>query len=199
MKAQLKTVLMIFVVLLFAAGCTTHKSYVVLMENADGTTGKLAVTGAGGEVVLEKPRTAADLDGRAGAPFAVAEDVLKRDFGPALAAQPPLPESFLLYYKTGGTVLTEESRALIPAVLKATGKHPAPDVSVIGHTDTIGDSAANEKLALQRAQAVAEIIQRAGLQVHDLTVTSHGEKNLLIPTPDNTDEPRNRRVEVTVR
>ena len=32
-----------------------------------------------------------------------------------------------------------------------------------------------------------------------LQVTSHGEKNLLVSTPDETEEPRNRRVEVTVR
>jgi len=28
------------------AGCSAPKSYVVLMENADGTTGKIAVSGA---------------------------------------------------------------------------------------------------------------------------------------------------------
>jgi len=199
MMNYFKTGGVILAALLCMAGCATQKSYVVLMDNADGTTGKLAVSGKGGEVLLDKPRTAAALDGKAAAPFAVDENAIKRDFGPALAAQPILPVSFLLYYKTGGTVLTDESRSLIPVVLEAAGKYPAPDVSVIGHTDTLGDSAANEVLALQRAQGVAEIIRSAGLQVHDLTVASHGEKNLLIPTPDNTDEPRNRRVEITVR
>ena len=32
-----------------------------------------------------------------------------------------------------------------------------------------------------------------------IEVRSHGETELLVPTPDNTDEPRNRRVEVKVR
>jgi len=96
-------------------------------------------------------------------------------------------------------VLTGESQALIPAILEATRTRPAPDVSVIGHTDTVGNSEANEKLALQRAQSVAETIRKAGLQVQDLTIASHGERNLLVSTPDNTPEPRNRRVEVTVR
>jgi outer membrane protein OmpA-like peptidoglycan-associated protein len=32
-----------------------------------------------------------------------------------------------------------------------------------------------------------------------LEITSHGEANLLVPTADNVSEPRNRRVEVTVR
>lgn len=189
-------------VLLFVAGCATApapKSYVVLMDNADGTAGKVSVSGAKGEVLLDKPRTGADLDGSTPTPYAVGEDRIRRDFGEALAARPPLPVSFMLYYRAGGTVLTGESQALIPAILEATRTRPAPDVSVIGHTDTVGNSEANEKLALQRAQSVAETIRKAGLQVQDLTIASHGERNLLVSTPDNTPEPRNRRVEVTVR
>lgn len=188
--------------LLFVVGCATApapKSYAVLMENPDGTTGQIAVSGAKGEVLLDKPRTGADLDGSTGTPYVIDEARINRDFGAALAARPPLPASFMLYYRAGGTVLTDESQALIPAILEASGNRPAPDVSVIGHTDTVGNSESNEKLALQRAQSVAEIIRKAGLQVHDLTITSHGERNLLVATPDNTPEPRNRRVEVTVR
>jgi outer membrane protein OmpA-like peptidoglycan-associated protein len=30
-------------------------------------------------------------------------------------------------------------------------------------------------------------------------VTSHGEATLLVPTADNVNEPRNRRVDITVR
>jgi outer membrane protein OmpA-like peptidoglycan-associated protein len=57
----------------------------------------------------------------------------------------------------------------------------------------------NEALSLKRAQAVADLIQSKGLRVEELTVESHGERNLLVPTPDETPEPRNRRVEVTIR
>jgi len=63
----------------------------------------------------------------------------------------------------------------------------------------MGESDYNEQIALQRAQTVANIIRNAGIQVQDLTIESHGERNLLVPTPDNTPEPRNRRVEITVR
>jgi len=214
MIRNLKTGFVVCAVLLVAMGCATApppppvvpapvaqapKSYVVLMENADGTVGRLAVSGAKGEVLLNQPRSGVDLDGTASTPYTVDENRINRDFGEALAAQPPLPVSFMLYYKAGGTVLTDESQALIPAILDAARNHPAPDVSVIGHTDTVGNTEANEKLGLQRAQSVAEIIKKAGLQVHDLTIASHGEKNLLVATPDNTPEPKNRRVEITVR
>ncbi|PKN34001.1 MAG: OmpA family protein [Deltaproteobacteria bacterium HGW-Deltaproteobacteria-19] len=201
MRILMKTGLVVLAVL-FAAGCATTpapKSYAVLMDNQDGTVGQITVSGAKGEVLLDKPRTGADLDGASGTPYVVDEARINRDFGEALAARPPLPASFMLYYRAGGIVLTDESQALIPAILEAAGNRPAPDVSVIGHTDTVGNSESNEKLALQRAQSVAEIIRKAGLQVHDLTIASHGERNLLVATPDNTPEPKNRRVEVTVR
>lgn len=198
MIRNLKTGFVVCAVVLTAMGCAP-KSYVVLMENADGTVGKVAVTNPKGEVLLDKPRTGVDLDGKAGQSYAVDDNRIKQDFGEALAAQPPLPVSFMLYYKAGGIVLTDESQTMIPSILDATRKHPAPDVSVIGHTDTMGDGESNEKLGLERANAVAEIIKNAGLKVHDLTIASHGERNLLVPTPDNTPEPKNRRVEITVR
>jgi peptidoglycan-associated lipoprotein len=212
MIRNLKTGFAFFTVLLVSAGCATPpqpiaeapvaqapKSYVVLMENTDGSVGRLAVTGAKGEVLLDKARTGVDLDGAVGKPYAVDENRINRDFGEAIAAQPPLPVSFMLYFKAGGTVLTDESQALIPAILDAARNHPAADVSVIGHTDTMGGGEANEKLGLQRAQWVAEVIKKAGLRVQDLTIVSHGERNLLVATPDNTPEPKNRRVEITVR
>ena len=71
-------------------------------------------------------------------------------------------------------------------------------VSVIGHTDTTSGNAWNEKLGLRRAQHIARLLEAAGLQALELVVTSHGESNLLIPTADETPEPKNRRVEVWV-
>ena len=38
-----------------------------------------------------------------------------------------------------------------------------------------------------------------GLDASLMVVTSHGEADLLVPTPDETPEPRNRRVEIAVR
>ena len=186
------------------AGCATPppappkpQSYVVLLPNPDGTVGSVTVAGVRGEVVLEQPRQGAQFDGSA--PFAVDEARIQRDFGAALAARPALPVSFVLYYDAGATRLTPESQALIPKVLEAVRSRPAPDVSVIGHTDTVGTPESNEKLGLERAQSIAKLIQEAGLKAHDLTIGSHGERNPLIKTPDNTSEPRNRRVEITVR
>ena len=105
----------------------------------------------------------------------------------------------MLYFKSGGADLTAESAALLPKVLKAVSLRPAVDVSVIGHTDTVGDKEYNRGLSLERAQFVANLLRKQGLKVHALTVESHGERNPLVKTPDNTAEPRNRRVEISIR
>lgn len=190
----------------FLGGCATPppapppkpQSYVVLLENADGSTGAVTVEGEKGQVTVNRARQGAHLDGSV-QPYAVADSKLKQDFGDALSARPQLPASFMLYFESGGARLTPESQTLIAKVLQAVGGRPAPDVSVIGHTDNTGTMEANDKLSLERAQLVAKLIQDAGLKAQELTVTSHGARNLLVNTPPNTAEPRNRRVEITVR
>ena len=181
------------------AGCASQpKSYVVLLESPDGTTGQVAVKGRQGEQLLSKARDAAPLDGSS-APAPVDEAKFKRDFGDAIAARPALPEHFLLYFESGGTKLTAQSASQLDKIIDSAGKRPAVDVSVIGHTDTAGKGTLNEALALTRANAVADLLRQRGIKALALTVESHGERNLLVKTPDNTPEPRNRRVEISIR
>ena len=173
-------------------------SYVVLLPSPDGSVGQVVVEGARGAQVLKNARTGTALDGGV-APFAVSAEQLQRDFGAALAARPPLPEQFLLYFLAGGSELTPESKALLPRILERARARIAVDMSVIGHSDTQGKAEANEALALRRAGAIAQQLRQLGLQDAVLSVESHGERNLLVPTPDETAEPRNRRVEITLR
>jgi len=180
-------------------GCATKpKSYIVLLESPDGTTGKVLVKGKQGEQLIDKARFAAPMDGSA-PPAPVDEKKFTKDFADAMAARPALPEHFLLYFESGGTKLTAESTAALDKIIEAASKRPAVDMSVIGHTDTPGKAELNEALALKRAVVIAELLKEKGLKVQALSVESHGERNLLVPTPDETPEPRNRRVEVSIR
>jgi outer membrane protein OmpA-like peptidoglycan-associated protein len=74
-----------------------------------------------------------------------------------------------------------------------------PDVVVVGHTDTMGTLAANAELGMRRATMVRNMLIDAGLDATTIEVTSHGEGDLLVRTPDETPEPRNRRVEISVK
>jgi adhesin transport system outer membrane protein len=173
-------------------------SYIVLLPNADGTVGRVAVQGASGTQQLSQPLQGADLDG-ARPPYPVPREQVQRDFGSALGARPQRPERFLLYFETGGARLTPESRALLPRIVQQALARTAPDISVVGHTDTQGRPEANAALGLQRATSIVQLLRQSGLQNVPISAESHGARNLLVPTPDQTPEPRNRRVEVTIR
>lgn len=178
------------------SGCA--KSYLVLLEDHDGSTGKVTFNGANGDTVIDQAGYGAALDSSKTV-FKVEQQQINKDFGKALASEPAIPEIFLLYFETGGTQLTAESQALIPKIIETAGKHPAADIAVIGHTDTVSDAGKNEKLANERAVQVSRLFDPSKLDVKEIAVTSHGEKNLLIKTADEIAEPKNRRVEVTIR
>lgn len=172
-------------------------SYVVLIPSPDGSIGRVTVQGKQGEQTLSQSGQAAPLDG--GAAFDVNKQKMQQDFGPAIAAQPPLPEQFVLYFVRGGTQLTKESKAIVPKMLARAKERKALEVWLVGHTDTVGNPKRNEALGLQRAQTIAKQFRKLGLKDSALTVESFGERSPLVSTPDETDEPRNRRGEVTLR
>lgn len=191
--------LLLVVAALCATGCASSKSYVVLLESPDGTTGAIVVQTANGTTRVDKKHDAVALDGKSAKTFAVEQPRIDKDFSAALKAQPALPKQFLLYFETGTAKLTKASQADIQNVLTTLRERGPSAVSVIGHTDTEGKSNWNEQIGLKRATAIADLLKKEGIQVIELVVTSHGESNLLVKTPDDTPEPRNRRVEIIVR
>jgi peptidoglycan-associated lipoprotein len=170
----------------------------MLLPDDDGGAGKVIFQGQGGSVSLDQVHAAVAMDGSL-ARFEVSADRLQQDAGAALQARPKAPRSFQLYFDAGESRINKASEALLSQIVEELKSRAAPDISVIGHTDTMGNAALNEKLSLQRAQEVAQQLRALAPRTVHLDITSHGERNLLIPTPDNTDEPRNRRVEITVR
>jgi outer membrane protein OmpA-like peptidoglycan-associated protein len=169
-----------------------------LLPDADGSVGKVLIKGKDGEQTLTMAGTGAALNG-ASAPAEVPPEQLIRDFGAALGARPQAPDRFFLYFESGGARLTAESQALVATILQKAATRVSADVSVVGHTDTAGPSAANVTLAYQRAATIATLLRQRGLLPATLAIESHGESNLLVATPDETPEPRNRRVEITIR
>jgi len=180
------------------SGCAS-KSYVVLVESPDGSTGAIIVdSGRGGQLVKRKNQGVA-MDAWDSSPFDADPGRLQADFAAARAAQPALPVRYQFYFNLGDTSLTAESASVVPVVLEEVRQRGAAAISIIGHTDTTGDDAYNENLGLMRAQSIAALLQQTGLQALELSVVSHGKRNLLVPTANNVPEPRNRRVEVNIR
>ena len=182
------------------AGCTAKGtgSYVVLLRDPEGNAGRVVVQTPQGEQVLTEVFKGAALDGKR-EPFFVMQDQLKRDFGAAFAAAPPLPEiPFPLEFALGSTsAMDDRSIDELRRIVNKARQLNAMDISVIGHTDTKGTPAANMEIGLKRAQFVASRLRDLGLLPPiRITPISHGQYNQKVKTGDQVDERANRRVEV---
>ena len=129
----------------------------------------------------------------------VTEAEVKASFGPALAALPAAPATFILYFLEGSDELTDESKAELEQIFAEIKRRPLPDIVVIGHTDTIGGMAYNDRLSLARAERMREMLIALGIPADHVQARGRGKRELLVPTEDEVREPRNRRVEINVR
>lgn len=124
---------------------------------------------------------------------------VERMFGEVLAGLPPAPLHFTLYFRFESDELTPESQAMTTEILRVVRARPYPDVIVVGHTDTMGSAASNYVLGLRRAMIIRNLLAADGLDSSAVEIRSHGEGDPLIRTPDETYEPRNRRVEIDIQ
>lgn len=197
------TVFLAGLVVLMSTACspTLPRSYIVLVPDPDGAVGEVTVSGQKGQQVLRRSGQVAGADGSP-VDMTLGADQLSGAFGEATAAQPMRPEHFMLYFISGGTRMTAESESLFADILnrwKSRDQQTMTEVVVIGHTDTVGSAEGNNVLSMQRAKAIADRLRTAGIRLSAVTMESHGEKHPLFPTADGVSEPRNRRVQVTIR
>jgi len=132
-------------------------------------------------------------------PFPLDPAESTRLFGAALDALPPPEQHFLLFFDFAQETLNPTSIAQIPAILRAIQEKRSTNISIIGHTDTMGTPTMNQALGMSRARTVADLLRAEGVPDSSLFVTSHGEADLLVKTGRLVREQQNRRVEVIVR
>lgn len=173
---------------------------VVVLPSPGGGSGTVVVQRDGQQQVLSQPYAASRIRGDSPPQAARSSDAeVRAMFGDTLRALPGRPASFVFYFVIGKDELTDESSAQLQKVLAELKARPVPDVAVIGHTDTVGNDEANDALSLQRAVRVKGFLAGIGIDPTRIQVSGRGERELLVPTADNVDEPRNRRVEISVR
>jgi len=181
------------------AGCASKAppaDTVVVLPGPDGRTGTVVVERGGERHVLDQPYASS----RAGTPVSqLPASEVRQSFGGTLGALPARPASFVLYFITGTDELTGESKGELPKILGELKGRPVPDVVAIGHTDTVGDAAANDRLSAQRAERVKGFLVDIGIPAERIQTAGRGSRELLVPTARNVDEARNRRVEINVR
>lgn len=192
---------LLVVAALILGGCATPgRDLVVLLPDKQGKVGTVIVEGKKGTAVLNtayaSARTMPDGSVLGGT---LSPNEVKDIFGGALAAQPPRPMSFTLYFESGNDEFTEQSKQEVKRLLAEMARREAPDITVIGHTDLVGPDRSNDALSLQRAERVRSILVRMGISPERVLTAGRGKREPLVPTANGVSEPRNRRVEISVR
>jgi outer membrane protein OmpA-like peptidoglycan-associated protein len=101
-----------------------------------------------------------------------------------------------ILFDTGKATIKAESQELINEIVALLKSDGALKLSVVGHTDNVGDKKANLALSRQRAESVMRSLVAAGVDAKRLKSDGKGDSE---PVGDNrTDEgrARNRRVEL---
>lgn len=186
--------------LLLLGACGKSRNMVLLLPDPDGHVGKVEVTSDKGAQTLTEAGTVtrAGKDGLLAPPEPLPAQEQEQVFGSALRALPQKPLRFILYFETGGEKLTRESQIQLPAVVAAAKERASMDIAVVGHSSASGDAKYNIQLSTRRAESVRALLEKEGMAPGIFEVTSHGSANPLVISKD-PNEPRNRRVEVTIR
>jgi outer membrane protein OmpA-like peptidoglycan-associated protein len=188
-----------FASMVLLAGCPRQALFVVLPDAESGGTGAIIVDDGKTVTTLDRPYAAAESRAGSSEPVEESREAIGVIFRRAIAVQPILPHHFRLYFILGSDELTPESMLAYRAVFDDINQRPVYEIEVIGFTDTLGDLRYNQALSLARAAATRDALVRDGLDRQAISIAGRGKHDLLVPTADQTPEPRNRRVEITVR
>jgi outer membrane protein OmpA-like peptidoglycan-associated protein len=115
------------------------------------------------------------------------------------AAEGQAAANITVTFPSGSATLTPDAeRQLAPlGRALASAELSAYRFRIEGHTDTVGSAELNQALSERRAAAVRDfLVRRFGVNPTRLEAVGLGQTQLLVPTPDNTPMPRNRRVQV---
>lgn len=177
----------------------TPTEQITLLPSQDGKASAVIITTAGVDTVLDQPYQTAAIDSK-GATVSTGNgaDIGSR-YASTLTAMPQRAAVFTLYFVTDTDALVPESAARLADIKAQLASRPAPEIIVIGHTDTVAKQVYNDELSLRRAATVKQMLVEVGIDADRIDVQGRGKRELLVPTADGVDEPRNRRVEIRVR
>ena len=181
-------------------GCAT--SSLVLLPDDEGHQGAVAVLEANGqpsEAVIGTGNSRTKLGDATPASKPLGGNGLKKQEAALLTTLPPPAKSFLLYFDQGTVELVPDSVRVLAALRAEIASRSGPEVEVIGHTDTVGSDADNDRLSNRRAGEVMNWLVKQGFDRSQMSAVGRGERDLKVASGDNVDNAINRRVEVIVR
>ena len=127
------------------------------------------------------------------------EELMKpKPVAPVAKAKPVvIPGPFNVYFGLDSAEISPNYMKTIKVIADAAMQAKVTKVQILGHADRSGDTTYNSSLGLRRAMAVQRALRASGLDKDvRMSVSTKGEENPRIKTPDGKVERLNRRVEL---
>src|SRR5882757_9540196 len=115
---------------------------------------------------------------------------------PPAQAVAPAPRSDLVFFDFNKSDLTGQATQIVDEAAKNAATMKVTQLTVTGHTDTVGSDAYNMRLSRRRAESVAARLEKDGVPSSEIEIVAKGKRDLLVPTGDGVKEPQNRRVQI---
>ena len=115
---------------------------------------------------------------------------------PVVAPAPAVAKSYLVFFDFNKSDLTPQAVTIVDQAAKNAGPAKVTQLTVTGHTDTVGSDAYNMRLSRRRAESVAAELEKDGIPSSEISIVAKGKRDLLVPTADGVKEPQNRRVQI---
>jgi outer membrane protein OmpA-like peptidoglycan-associated protein len=107
-----------------------------------------------------------------------------------------VPHSYLVFFDFNKSDLTPQAVTIVDQAAKNAETTKVTQLTVTGHTDTVGSDAYNMRLSRRRAESVAAQLEKDGIPSSEIEIVAKGKRDLLVPTADGVKEPQNRRVQI---
>jgi outer membrane protein OmpA-like peptidoglycan-associated protein len=113
-----------------------------------------------------------------------------------VVAAPPAPKQFIVFFGYNKCNITAEADAVLSEAASAAKSSGSASVRIVGHTDTSGSNAYNQKLSECRANAAKTNLVGKGVSEGSISSSGKGETELMVQTGDGVKEPQNRRATI---
>ena len=104
-----------------------------------------------------------------------------------------------ILFDFGKSTLRGEAREVLSRVSGILMVTPGYNLSVEGHTDSVGSDEFNQKLSEDRASSVSEYLGKSGVSQEIITTTGFGETQPMASNDDEAGRQKNRRVEIVIQ
>ena len=128
---------------------------------------------------------------------------------PAPAAKPPAPAPAApvsekvtyasdAFFDFDKAVVKKEAKAKLDDLVSKTGAIALEVIIAVGHTDSVGADAYNQKLSVRRAEAVKAYLTGKGIEANRIYTEGKGEKSPVADNKTREGKAKNRRTEIEV-